>query len=295
MGTMISATARQLCCREICRGDIDRIVDLLTNGFRSHHRTRDFWIRAFERLAVHPTPAGFPKYGYFLESKGTPVGVILLIFSSIVANGETRVRCNVSSWYVDPSFRSYAAMLVSRALNHRNVTYFNITPAPHTWPILEAQGYVRYCEGQFVAVPALSGSWFGTQVKRVTGTADPGQDLPPWESDLLLAHAKHGCVSVLCDFRSRRHPFVFAPRRRFAVVPFAYLVYCRDLEDFVRFAGPLGRFLAWRGLPLVIVDSNGPIRGIVGAYIDGRPKYFKGLDPPRLGDLAYSERVIFGV
>jgi hypothetical protein len=79
------------------------------------------------------------------------------------------------------------------------------------------------------------------------------------------------------------------------LVRYAYLAYCRDLEDFVRFAGPLGRFLAWRGFPLVVLDSNGPIRGLVGTYSAAYPKYFKGPDQPRLGDLAYSERVVCGV
>ena len=128
----MSSLPPRINCREIGTADIDGIVNLLMSGFRDHHRTRDFWVRAFKRLSEHPTPPGFPKYGYLLDCKGTPVGVILLIFSSILVNGETRIRCNVSSWYVEPAFRGYAAMLVSRALKYKHVTYFNITPAPHT-------------------------------------------------------------------------------------------------------------------------------------------------------------------
>jgi hypothetical protein len=79
------------------------------------------------------------------------------------------------------------------------------------------------------------------------------------------------------------------------LVPYEYLAYCRDLKDFVRFAGPLGRFLSLRGITLVVLDSNGPISGLIGIYSDAFPKYFKGPDQPHLGDLAYSERVMFGV
>ena len=32
-----------------------------------------------------------------------------------------------------------------------------------------------------------------------------------------------------------------------------------------------------------------------GIYLDGRPKYFKGPDKPRLGDLAYTEAALFGM
>jgi hypothetical protein len=54
--------------------------------------------------------------------------------------------------------------------------------------------------------------------------------------------------------------------------------------------------LAKRGRPLVIVDSNGPIAGLVGIYLDGKsPKYFKGPRQPSFGDLAYTEAVMFGL
>lgn len=286
-------SAVEIRCREIGTTDIDGIVNLLTSGFRE--RTRAFWVRALKRLSEHPTPPGFPKYGYLLECRGAPVGVILLIFSSILVNGEPRIRCNVSSWYVEPAFRGYATMLTSHALKHKHVTYFNITPAPHTLPTLEAQGYIRYCSGRFVAVPALSAWSDGSRVKAVASDIYPGEDLLAFEIELLLAHASYGCMSLTCRSANRRHPFVFAPRRKLGLVPFAYLAYCRDLKDFVRFAGPLGRFLAWRGFPLVVLDSNGPVRGLIGRYSDAFPKYFKGPDPPRLGDWAYSERVMFGV
>jgi len=287
----MSPVPQQIRCRQIGAEDIDTVVGLLTRGFPV--RSRDFWVVTFQRLTAHPTPPGFPKYGYVLACEGIPVGVILLIFSTVIVEGETRIRCNVSSWYVEPIFRSYAAMLISHALKHRNVTYFNITPDRETLPILEAQGYARYCTGRFVAVPLFSGRSGGPQVE-VVGPNVCADDLPPFDRELLLTHADYGCISVTCR-SDRRHPFVFFLRRRARVIPFAYLAYCRHVEEFVRFAGPLGRFLAQRGIPLVVLDSNGPIRGLVGRYLDGAPKYFKGPDQPRLGDIAYSERVMFGV
>ncbi len=293
MSTSLSPLAPQIRCRQIGAADINGIVNLLTSGFRI--RPRDFWVHALKRLSEHSTPPGFPKYGYLLECKGTPVGAVLLIFSSIIVNGEPRIRCSVSSWYVEPAFRIYAAMLASHAGKHKQVTYFNITSDPRTRPILEAQGYARYCAGRFAAVPALSGWSHGSYVKVVApdGSVDAG--LPSSEFELLLNHANYGCISVTCGSATRRHPFVFLPLRKAGVVPFAYLAYCRDLEEFVQFSGPLGRFLAGRGIPLVVLDSNGPIGGLIGWYSDGVPKYFKGPHQPRLGDLAYSERVMFGL
>jgi hypothetical protein len=278
-------------CREIGADDIRAVVNLLAIGFRG--RPRNFWMRALKRLSEHPTPPGLPRYGYLLESSGTPVGVILLIFSSIAVSGEPGIRCNVSSWYVEPAFRGYAAMLVSRALKHKHVTYFNLTPAPNTLPILQAHGYVRYCAGRFISIPALCLRSYGAPVEPVSSETCPDEDLSASEIHLLRAHAKYGCMSLICSSANRRHPFVFVTGRS-RMVPYAYLAYCRDLEDFARFAGPLGRFLAWRGYPLVVLDSNGPVRGLIGRYSASFPKYFKGPDQPRVGDLAYSERVMFG-
>jgi hypothetical protein len=290
----VDAITARIRCREINKRDVDGIVNLLTIGFRHHHRTPDFWTRALRRLSEHPTAPGFPKYGFLLDCNGAPVGVILLIFSSIAINGVTAIRCNLSSWYVEPPFRGYAAMLVSHALKYKQVTYFNVTPVRHTLPILEAQGYVRYCEGRFVSVPAVNAGSSGARIKAAAPDVCPGEDLTSSEIELLATHANYGCISLICTAENRRYPFVFLRCLKSRMLPYAYLAYCRDVAEFVRFAGPLGRFLARCGFPLVVIDANGPIRGLIGTYSDSHPKYFKGPDQPRLGDLAYSERALFG-
>jgi hypothetical protein len=73
------------------------------------------------------------------------------------------------------------------------------------------------------------------------------------------------------------------------------LIYCRDIRDFVRFAAPLGRFLALRGGLIVMIDANDPVPGLVGMFFrDTMPKYFRG-QAPHLGDLAYTEIAVLGV
>ena len=81
-----------------------------------------------------------------------------------------------------------------------------------------------------------------------------------------------------------------------SVIPCAQLIYCREVAEVVRFAGPLGRFLAWRGWPFVVIDADGPIDGLVGRYFDGTmPKFVRGPASPRLGDLAHTETALFGM
>ena len=81
-----------------------------------------------------------PNYGYLMESGGAPVGVILLISTMMHYHDTSTRRCNLSSWYVDPEFRNYAALFASMSQKRKDVTYFNVTPATATWPVIEAQG-----------------------------------------------------------------------------------------------------------------------------------------------------------
>ncbi len=285
---------RSVRCRQIADSDVEAIVDLLKKGF-GRQRSHRFWQRVLAVLASRPTSAGLPKFGWLLESEGRPVGVILLIFSTRQEGGEATVRCNVSSWYVEPEFRSFGSLLISQALKTKTVTYLNISPAPHTWRLLDAQGYSRYSNGLLVSLPMLNAAPAGA-VRLLRADAQLEHEVDAAERELLLAHEAYGCISRWCETADGTYPFVFVPRLVKGVLPCFQLVYCRQVSDFVRFARPLGRFLAWRGRPIVIVDANGPVNGLTGWYFDGiRPKYFKGAHEPRLGDLADTEAALFGI
>jgi hypothetical protein len=282
-------------CRQITDADVSSVVALLARGFPDGGR--QFWERGFQQLGRLRPPPGLPKYGYLLDSEGTTVGTILMICSTMRAGDKLVTRCNLSSWYVEPAFRAYAPLLTLRAHAHKDVTYLNVSPHPDTRLIIEAQGFSRYCDGKFFCIPILNGllgNHDGVQV--FDACVRPALDLDPFEQEILLQHAKLGCISLWCATSEGAYPFVFRPRRIKKVVPGAQLVYCRDASDFVRFAGPIGRVLACRGKALVIVDANGPIPGLSGVFRPSNaPKYYRGPQRPRLGDLAYTECVVLGV
>lgn len=284
--------AKCLVCRQIEERDLDQVIALLTQGFRNE-RAGEFWKAALDRLARHETPDGYPRFGYALQSEGSIVGVILLIFTRLRTGNVSVLRCNLSSWYVIEPFRPYASLLISRALRHREATYSNLTAIPHTFAILEAQGFRRYAEGRFMAVPALTlgGSW--TQIATFKA-GDACDGISAEEAELLGTHADYGCISLVCREGGRAYPFVLAPRWRFGVIGMALLAYCRDAADFVRFAGPIGRLLLRRGIALVSIDADGPVDGLMGRYDGNKPKFFRGPHRPRQCDLAYSERTMFG-
>lgn len=289
---MSSQAAAKVCFREICSSDLGALADLLTLGFPV--RTREYWLNGFRRLGARSNPKGPSPYGWVMVHNEELVGVILLINSSILVSGQLVLRSNLSSWFVKPAFRSLANVLVKQATRRSDVTYLNISPAPHTWRTIEAQGFKRYSNGQFVALPIARATSCKTELREVGG------EIPipfeGFERDLLLDHHAYGCLALWCSSSEGDHPFVFLPRKVKRLIPCYQLIYCRNIDDYVRFARPLGRFMVMRGRPFVLIDANGAIPGLKGRFFpDVSPKYFKGPDRPRLGDLSYTEAPIFGL
>jgi hypothetical protein len=138
---MTHDTPPRIRCRLIGEADIESVIDLLSKGFP--RRTRAYWEHSMQQLARHEAPAAYPRFGYVLEDNGTPVGVVLLIIATLRARGEAYVRCNGSGWYVDPAYRGYASLLLAVTHRYRDVTYTNLEPSKHTWPIIDLIAVAR--------------------------------------------------------------------------------------------------------------------------------------------------------
>jgi hypothetical protein len=293
----MAVLTQKLRCREIAEADLDAVADLLTRGFVG--RSRHYWMQGLRRQAARRVPNGYPRFGYMLDNGGMPVGVLLLLYSSRMNGGEAAIYCNLSSWYVEPAFRNYAPMLTKIAQRHKEVTYFNISPATWTWPIIEAQGFNTYCSGLFFSIPALSRVAPGMTVETVSPDAGRIEGLSDGEVELQTRHARYGCLGLVCRTRGENPvPFILLPmriRRGLFAPPAMQLIYCRDIAEYVQCAGAVGRALLRRGKFGVMLDANGPVPGVVGIYSGARGrKYFKGPHRPRLADLTDTELVLYG-
>jgi hypothetical protein len=278
--------------RQIEEADLAGVVGLLERGFPV--RDVAYWQRAFARLRAHRGPPEIPQFGYLLECGGAPVGVVLTIASVRPAGDQPAVLCNLSSWYVEPAFRAYAPLLISAALRPKGVTFVNVSPAPHTIPIVEVQGFTRHSDGQFAAIPALAPAP-DCLVRLQESDEALGASCDPAEIALLREHRAYGCITLWVITPERAFPFVFLPRRVSGVIPCAELVYCPSLAAFIRFARPIGRALLRGGRTFVLIDAPAPIAGLPGHFFAGkRPKYYRGT-PPRIGDIAYTEIPMFGL
>src|SRR5689334_7421417 len=193
-------------------------------------------MRGLLRQAARDVPQGYPRFGYMLDREGTPVGVLLLLYSLRPCVGALAIHCNLSSWYVEPAFRNYASLLTKIAQRHKEVTYFNVSAAARTWPIIEDQGFRTYCRGQFVSFPMLSRVDPDMQVDIVTSDAIAIDGLTADETECLARHAALGCLSLVCRTPQRASPFILLPmriRRGWIALPAMQLIYCRDIADYV--------------------------------------------------------------
>ena len=84
------------------------------------------------------------------------VGVLLTLYTTTQIQSDVIVRCNLSSWYVRPRFRAFAAILDLTVTRRRDTTYVNVSPAAQTFALQGARGFSRYCKGQMLAIPLLS-------------------------------------------------------------------------------------------------------------------------------------------
>jgi hypothetical protein len=287
------SSLRRVSCRQIAVDDVDAIVEMLCEGFP--RLPRRHWVSALELMGARAMPPGAPRYGYLIESERRAEGVLLVIATEMRRNGTPTVRSNASSWYVRPGFRTYASLLMTQWLRSPGDIYLNVSPAEHTFPLIEARGFVRFAHGTSLLFPAVRRRERRVRILHAAGLTEAELPISSVDRTLLVDHARAGCVALWCETRDRGYPFVFRRRLLKSRLPAAQLIYCSDLEDLSYLAGPIGRYLLRLGLPTVLAATNGHVPGVPGIYIDSKyPMYFRGRTAPRLADLAYTEAALFG-
>ncbi|ACA20371.1 conserved hypothetical protein [Methylobacterium sp. 4-46] len=289
-------TQPALRCRPIEEADLDAVVRLLGRGFPD--RPPAYWRRGFARLAARRLPGDVPRYGLLLAHRDAVVGVLLTIYASVEDERGPSLRCNLSSWYVEPEFRGFGVMLDGRAMRDRAVTYLNISAAPETWSMHQARGFRRYAEGQMLVLPALSRPAPGQRVRPFG--PETAALLSRAERALARDHEALGCrCLVLAEGGSGR--LAILVRRSLRVgpglhLPGMQLIYGPAGAALGGWLGALGRALLRRhAMPLLLVDAAAPVPGAVGRFFPGRkPRLARGPGPVALGDLAYTELAVFG-
>jgi hypothetical protein len=279
--------------REIDDADLPEVMTLLCEGFPN--RTADYWQTGLQRMADLERLPAIEKYGYVLASGDGLHGVILTLPSRHEGVDGPKVIVNVSSWYVRPSFRGAPARELYRYASRReDVSYTNLSPAPHTIKTVTASGFREWTAGQMVAVSFRRSS--SSRSDRVLTTAAAEEaGLSSTEAAVLGDHERLGCLTLCLETRNGLSPLAFVRRRFKGLLPCAQLIYCSDLVELVDNGRRVWAWLARQGFPLMLLDASAPVTGLTGRYIPGRGrKYIKGPLPSKAVDHAYSEMVLLG-
>ncbi len=274
--------------REIALTDLGEVARCLKRNFP--RRTLGFWKRFLERLGEAPENGVAPRFGYLIAAREQVVAVLLTIGHQSSLPGAPPPRCNFSSWCADPPFRHMATTLPSPALARRAVVFTNLTPAPHTLPVIKAQGFRPYARGVFVTTPLVAPN-IGARVTRFDTQAREAAELTPWEQAMLGDHQGHGLSALIGIDGDGVAPFVLKPLPLWRhPLPAMLVIYSRGEAELARFQRALGGFALGRGRMKLVIGANGPIPGLTGRYVEGRyPRYYRGPLPPAATDLAYSE------
>jgi hypothetical protein len=294
---MLAPAPAKIRCRQITSSGLAAVARLLAEGFP--RRRHAFWQKGLERMARRQCPEGSPQFGYCLDADGQLVGVILMIASQRSINGVPATFTNLASWYVKPEFRPYAHQLAAMALKNRTTSYVNVTAAPSTWPVVESQGYRKYCNGLFFAWAALAKPQPTISIHGFSEVSARADVRAMAEFDILQRHAQWGCTVLVVEEAGKLSGFVFrrlAMRSGLISLPAMFAIHAPSRDELVRLAGNFGRYFIWSAAPILVMDANGPVPGLRGLFTEKRGRKFaKGPLQPDLCNLADTELAIFGI
>ena len=274
--------------REITDDDLEAVRELLVEGFPL--RSDGYWAKGLANLGSLPRVEGFPRYGYLVDADHAPQGVLLTI---TIDRGVHGARTNFSSWYVREGYRQFALLLFRHALELKNTTFLNPSPADHILPILETFGFEPYTAG--VLMLDLRTAMRGRSSRGAVQRLGIGHlaDLSEPEGQIAEDHLRMGCDVLRLETDVQAGLLIHRRKWIRRSLPCSQVILA-DPKLMIELAGPVMRALARRGSLLALCDVDQAANPAIGRVFPQDIRYFKGPAPPPVGDLSYSELAVFG-
>ena len=116
--------------------DFDAVYPLLRQ-LNDTRITRAVWQRLFDPLwrGSDYSP------GYVLEDGSAMVGFIGTLFSERLVNGQRHRFCNLTSWVVEPEYRSQSVMMLLPILRDKSATLSSLTSSEEAYAIYRKLGF----------------------------------------------------------------------------------------------------------------------------------------------------------
>jgi len=180
-------------------------------------------------------------YGYAILDQEKVVAFIGTIFSERINNGEKKVFCNLTTWYVEEEYRPQrlGLLVLKPVLTKENLLITALSPAEATRQILEKFGF-KFLDQEQVAIPVLPSlaSFAGKGRKGVSIIFEKSkipQHLNTEDQRIFEDHSELGC-------------------KHFVITEEQNQQYCYGIAT----ATPLGRFRGLKGQWLNLCYLSNP-------------------------------------
>ncbi len=261
--------------RPAVRADKDAVARMLASEF-----AHGVPAASFARLFEHAWSSE-DRLGLVVEADSRVVGYLGTVYSDRVdASGRAYTVCSLSSWYVQPAYRSMGLALLLRTINQRGVSVVSLSPNQNAAPVYLKCGMTEISPG-FELYPAWHGVTASASLFRgprlLTNHREIRALLPAHEQRLLDDHAAYSCAHYA--FVQEHSVAYLVTKRRvrqsFPRLPITEILYFSDQP------------LVWQYFPRIVAGLCVAER-CVGVAVD---RALLGIDVPPGGQLRSRLRV----
>ena len=233
--------------------NLQEAVATLARGFPG--RPASFWRKGLDRLTAYRRATAGPPIGRLMRVQDKPVGVILTIASKHRAGGREHDVVNLSSWYVEESYRWAAPRMLESIVAEDGVVFVDLSPTPQTARINQRLGFRSAGEGLWLYPLPWTAISSPAEGRMISFEDLPGDVLPPAEREVLARHRELGSIAAALRVGDKYYPFLFQPIRRRGL-PVARLLLAPSRRMVVRHRGPIARFLLGSGLCFLMFHGD---------------------------------------
>jgi len=263
-------------------------ADLLDRGFPDVGG-RSFWLRVLNRIEHwRPQGANYP-IGFFLEIDAAIKGIVLTPSSRRHRAGiQTQTVVNFSSWYVEPSARAMAPLMLRQLSSPAEVQFTDLTASPAVARMLPALGFQTMSTESMVILTAL----LARRSQAVVSAEYVLSHVSGADRKLVQDHLNLGCLVCGLVVGDAVHPLIFLPRTRRKLLPSSQLIYAPSRKAVYNNLPAICAFLLKRSRLFLEIDLEpGEVPPVT--HFKSRPtsRFVKGGTNPDKIDFAYSEFV----
>lgn len=211
--------------RKASLNDEEGVVNLLENfypGVPNHWRkifTPRNWV----------VEDDFP--GFVIVDQQKIVGFLGTLFSEHeTPKGKVKI-CNLTTWYVEPEYRQHGLTLFLKVMKTPNVSWTNLTAAPHTYEWLSRSGFKTLNDRQVLILP-LPKLFGRNRQKQITITDKFSKtDLQPNLHNIFHMHQNLHCKPILITHGNQQCLCLLVVTR-YKKIPLAKIYYVSDTDLF---------------------------------------------------------------